>query len=104
MRGPYQGAISPTMPSTQVPGVVARPAPPMPPPVATAPVKGLPADAPPLVINGGVYSANPKNRLVIVNGQVVREGADLGSGVTLEQINPAGVVVGFRGAHYKLMY
>jgi general secretion pathway protein B len=67
-------------------------------------VKGLPADAPPLVISGGVYSADRDRRMVIVNGKVVKEGADLGSGLLLEQITPSGVVVGFRGTHYRLMY
>jgi general secretion pathway protein B len=67
-------------------------------------VKGLPADAPQLVISGGVYSANPLQRRLIVNGQVVKEGADLGAGVVLEQITPDGVVLAFRGSHYKLTY
>jgi general secretion pathway protein B len=64
----------------------------------------LPAGAPPLVISGGTYSANPAGRAVIVNGQVFREGADLGSGVVLEQIKPDRVVLGFRGSHYPVTY
>jgi general secretion pathway protein B len=64
----------------------------------------LPADAPRLVISGGTYSANPAERLVIVNGQVFGQGADLGSGVVLEQVKPEGVVLGFRGSHYPVMY
>jgi general secretion pathway protein B len=75
--------------------------PPAPPP---QPVKGLPADAPKLVISGGVYSANPDQRRVIVNGQVMKEGADLGSGVVLQGITPDGVVLGFRGSQYRIMY
>jgi general secretion pathway protein B len=67
-------------------------------------VKGLPADAPKLVISGGVYSANPQQRRLIVNGQVVKEGADLGSGVVLQQITRDGVVLAFRGSSYRLMY
>lgn len=80
------------------------PRPPLPPPPPAQPVKGLPAGAPPLVISGGVYSADRDRRRAIVNGQVVREGADLGSGLLLEEITPDGVVVGFRGSHYRLMY
>jgi general secretion pathway protein B len=67
-------------------------------------VKGLPAGAPQLVISGGVYSENRDQRRLIVNGQVVKEGADLGSGVVLQQITPDGAVVAFRGAQYTLMY
>jgi general secretion pathway protein B len=68
------------------------------------PVKGLPADAPKLLISGGVYSADPNRRMLIVNGQVVREGADLGSGVVLEQITPNIAVLAFRGAQYRVVY
>ena len=78
----------PTPPPSQPPGMAPLPAPPpraapapIPPAPPTPPVAGLPADAPKLVITGGVYSANKAQRMLIVNGQVVGEGADLGSGV-----------------------
>lgn len=74
------------------------------PTVQSPPVKGLPPDAPKLVINGGVHSPDPARRRVIVNGQVVREGADLGAGVVLEQIKPDSVVLGFRGEHFHVTY
>jgi len=68
------------------------------------PVAGLPADAPKIVINGGVYSERADMRAAIVNGEVVREGADLGSGVVLERIRPQGVVLAYRGARYSVVY
>jgi general secretion pathway protein B len=68
------------------------------------PAAGLPPDAPKLVINGGMYSPSKDLRVAIVNGNVVREGADLGSGVVLEQIKPQGVVLAFRGARYTVVY
>ncbi|HWI81175.1 general secretion pathway protein GspB [Ramlibacter sp.] len=74
------------------------------PTVPTPPVTGLPPDAPKLVINGGVYSPRREHRIVIVNGQIVREGADLGSGVLLEQIRPTSVVLAFRGTRYNVNY
>ena len=77
---------------------------PVPPAPPSQPVKGLPPDAPQLIISGGVYSADPAQRRLIVNGQVVKEGADLGSGVVLQQITEGGVVLAFRGAQYRLMY
>ena len=79
------------------------PVPPLP-TVQSPPVKGLPPDAPKLVINGGVHSPDPARRRVIVNGQVVREGADLGAGLVLEQIRPDSVVLGFRGGHFHVIY
>lgn len=64
----------------------------------------LPADAPKIVINGGIYSERRDVRAAIVNGQVAREGQDLGSGVVLEQIRPGGVVLAYRGARYTVVY
>jgi general secretion pathway protein B len=77
---------------------------PLPPAPPSPPVSGLPADAPKLVINGGVYSDNAAMRRLIVNGQPVAEGADLGNGVVLEQIRPASAVLGFRGNRYNVTY
>jgi len=73
-------------------------APPMP------PVAGLPPDAPKLTITGGVYSTSKAQRMLIVNGQVFKEGGDLGSGVTLEEIKPKSAVLRFRGARYSVSY
>jgi general secretion pathway protein B len=42
--------------------------------------------------------------MLIVNGQVVSQGADLGSGVTLEEIKPKAAVLGFRGGRYSIAY
>ena len=98
---PQVGAVS--IPAA--PPVPARaplpPAPPSPPP---QPAQGLPAGAPQLFVTGGVYSANAKHRLAIVNGQVVREGAEVAPGVVLEQITPRDVVLGFRGARYRVLF
>ncbi len=65
---------------------------------------GLPADAPKLVITGGVYSTNPVQRMLIVNGQVLNEGSEVASGVVLEEIKPKGAVLRFRGARYTVNY
>jgi general secretion pathway protein B len=42
--------------------------------------------------------------MLIVNGQVVNQGADLGSGVTLEEIKPKSAVMVFRGTRYSVTY
>jgi general secretion pathway protein B len=39
-----------------------------------------------LVISGSVYSADAASRFLIVRGEVVREGAELGPGWALEEI------------------
>lgn len=67
-------------------------------------VRGLPADAPKLVISGSVYSPDSARRMLIVNGQVFREGADLGSGVVLQEVRPDSAVLGFKGGRYNVYF
>jgi general secretion pathway protein B len=75
------------------------------PSAAVAPLAtGLPPDAPKLAITGGVYSANRSQRMLIVNGQVVNEGADLGAGVVVEEIKPKSAVLRFRGGRYSVAF
>lgn len=100
--GPRGPGMAPVPPNTATPPP--RAAAPIPPSQPMPPVQGLPPDAPKLVINGGVYSANPAQRMLIVNGQVVKEGADLGSGVKLDQITAKSAVLSFRGARYTVGY
>lgn len=71
---------------------------------AAPPVAGLPPDAPKLAISGGVYSTNPAQRMLIVNGQVFNEGSEVGPGVVLEQIRPKGAVLKFRNSRYTVSY
>jgi general secretion pathway protein B len=88
-------------PNAAPPAPVRTPAPPAAP---LPPVAGLPADAPKVVINGGVYSERRDVRAAIVDGKVVHEGADLGSGLILQEIGPSGVVLGWRGSRYTVVY
>lgn len=91
---PAAAARPPAMPVAAAPAVVAGGEPPI--------GNGLPADAPKLAISGGVYSANRAQRMLIVNGQVVNEGADLGGGIVLEEIRPKAAVLRFRGGRYTV--
>lgn len=86
------------------PAPVRLPPPPAPPAPPAAPVSGLPADAPKLVISGGVYSTDRVQRMLIVNGQVFNEGSEVVSGVVLEEVKPKGAVLRFRGARYSVSY
>ena len=71
-------------------------------------VADLPAEVqrelPKLAISGGVHSENAGQRLLIVGGQVVSEGAELAPGVVLEQIRARTAVLRFRGFRYSLPY
>lgn len=105
---PPQGMAAPRPMTPPLPPVTAAaPRPPLPPatPAPPAPpVKGLPAGTPSLVIQGAAYSANPQLRRLIVNNEVVREGADLGGGVQLREIGPDSAVLAVRGADYTVRY
>ena len=86
-------------PKAATPALAARAGVPALPPIISGP---LPPDAPKLAFSGAVYSSNPAQRMLIVNGQVVHEGADLGAGVVLEEIKPKAAVVRFRGGRYNV--
>jgi general secretion pathway protein B len=61
-------------------------------------------DLPKLAISGAVYSANPAQRMLIINGQVFNEGGEPAPGVVLEQIRPKAAVLKFRGLRYSVGY
>lgn len=92
------------------PAAVARTAPsPAPSPaasVATArePSAEPPPGAPRLVVTGGVYSTDPAQRMLIVNGQVFNEGGEPAPGVKIEGIRPAGAVLNYQGQRYSVKY
>jgi general secretion pathway protein B len=104
------------VPPAPAPAAAATPAAPMTPPIqaqrnvpaasaaAQAPVKGLPADAPRIVISGSIFSPHAANRMVIANGQMFREGAEIASGVKLEEVRPESAVLGYRGARYNVFF
>ncbi len=99
---------SPFLPPVPPP-VVALPAPaPAPVPAAEAPIPRLAElpesvrrELPKLAIGGSVYSDDPANRMVIINGEVLREGARLGADLVLEQIGPRELVLRFKGQRYR---
>ncbi|MDP1968606.1 MAG: general secretion pathway protein GspB, partial [Burkholderiaceae bacterium] len=68
----------------------------------------LPADIratlPPLAVSGASYSANPAHRMLIVNGQVFQEGAQVAPQVVLEQIGPSAAVLRHRDHRLRISY
>lgn len=70
---------------------------------STAP--GVGTDMPPdllkqvqgISIAAHVFSRNPPDRMVIINGQALHEGDTLPSGIAVEQITSTGVVLAFKG-------
>jgi general secretion pathway protein B len=100
-------AAAPVTAVVPAPAPAAVPAPPAAPDRILA-VAELPADVqrelPKLSISGGVHSQNAAQRLLIVGGQVVNEGAELAPGVVLEQIRARTAVLRFRGFRYSVPY
>jgi general secretion pathway protein B len=68
----------------------------------------LPADLrarlPALTVGGSVYSPAAASRIVILNGQVFREGDQPAEGLTVEQIGLKSTVLVFRGVRFELKH
>ena len=69
-----------------------------------APIAGLPPDAPRVASSGGVYSPDPAQRMLIVNGQVYNEGSEVAPGLVVDKIEARTAVLKFRGASYSVAY
>lgn len=74
-----------------------------------APLLGeLPIDirsqVPALAISGSVYSDNPSQRLLLVNGQVLPQGSQVASDVTLVEIHRGSSEFSFRGTRFRLTH
>ncbi|HRP28401.1 MAG TPA: general secretion pathway protein GspB [Burkholderiaceae bacterium] len=57
---------------------------------------------PALKLGGLVYSAAPASRMVLVNGDLQREGSTVAPGLTLERINPKSVIFSLRGQRFEV--
>lgn len=58
-------------------------------------------ELPRLAISGSVYSEDPASRFVMINGEVMREGARLGADLVLERIGPRELVLRYRGQRFR---
>ena len=112
---PLATAPAPTAPP------VARPSP-APAPTAAAPATPAPAatvtqdppvrladlpearrrELPPLVVSGAVQSPDPAARMLIIDGQVLREGDAAAPGLVLERITPRAAVFSQRGQRFEI--
>lgn len=59
---------------------------------------------PALAIGGSMYSPNPANRTLIIDGRVVREGEQVARELWLEQIKLKGAVLKFRGYLFEVAF
>jgi general secretion pathway protein B len=85
------------------------------PPAAAAPVdaqvtpreqlpENIRSQLPPLAVGGSIYSSNPPDRSVIIDGRILRENDRLAADLTLEQIRPKSAVLRFRGHRIEIAF
>lgn len=100
MPAPSQISLPPPAPVQVEP---TGPAPSVPEPVAPAPIGATEAppaiaqELPAIKISLHSYSANPGERIAMINGTLMKEGDTIAPGLRLEQITAEGVIVGYKG-------
>ncbi len=57
---------------------------------------------PAIAVSGSVYSNDPRQRILVVNGEVWHEGDEIRPGLVLEQIRRRDAVLGFRGYRFSV--
>ena len=81
---------------------------PAPPPERLRTLAELPDDlrgsVPQLAFGGSVYSDTPAQRMVILNGQVLREGDAVTNELQIEQIRPRSAVLRVRGQRFEMPF
>jgi general secretion pathway protein B len=59
---------------------------------------------PPIAMSGYMYSANPSDRLILIDKVLRHEGEEVAPGVVLVALEPKGAVFTFRGYRYRVPY
>jgi general secretion pathway protein B len=111
---PAPPAASPTVPPAPAPAPVAAPRPSAAPASAPSPEDSLPylhqlpdnmqRDIPRVAFGGYMYSANPADRLLLVDKTLRHEGEEVAPGLVLEKLLPKAAVMNYRGVRYRVAY
>ena len=59
---------------------------------------------PSMTISGAVYSANPAQRLLLVNGQVLNQGSQVAPDLTVVEIHTNNTEFNFRGTRFRMAH
>ncbi|MDC8785754.1 general secretion pathway protein GspB [Roseateles koreensis] len=94
-------AVPPAVPANTPPAVAAKPAAI---PALSALPESLRRELPPLVAGGAMYSDTPANRMLIINGQVLREGDQVAPQLVLEQIKLKAAVLVYKGERFSINF
>jgi general secretion pathway protein B len=108
VRAPARAPAVPASAAAPTPAPALAPAP------APAPEDSLPylrqlpdtiqRDIPRVTFGGYMYSANPADRLLLVDKTLRHEGEEVGPGLVLEKLLPKAAVMNFRGIRYRVAY
>ena len=58
-------------------------------------------ELPPMAVSVHAYSGRPSERMVGINGRMLREGDSLSPDLKLEQITPDGMIMGYKGYRFR---
>jgi general secretion pathway protein B len=61
-------------------------------------------EVPRVAFGGYMYSANPADRLLLVDKTLRHEGEEVAPGLVLEKLLPKAAVMNFRGMRYRVPY
>jgi general secretion pathway protein B len=118
-QGPAAPASVAQSAAAPAPGRVAEPAAARPAPPAQAAAKPAPEDnlpflqqlpdaqqrdIPRVTFGGYMYSANPADRLLLVDKVLRHEGEEVAPGLVLEKLLPKAAVMNYRGLRYRVVY
>lgn len=113
-RAPAAPAQVAAAPARATEPAAARPAPPAQAAAKPAPEDSLPflqqlpdaqqRDIPRVTFGGYMYSANPADRLLLVDKTLRHEGEEVAPGLVLEKLLPKAAVMNYRGLRYRVVY
>ena len=73
------------------------------PPLSQLP-EAIQREVPRIAVGGYIYSANPADRLLLIDKVLRREGEEVAPGLTLERLLPKAAVMNYRGYRYRHPY
>lgn len=73
------------------------------PPLSQLP-EAIQREVPRIAVGGYIYSANPADRLLLIDKVLRREGEEVAPGLVLERLLPKAAVMNYRGYRYRHPY
>lgn len=97
---PVEEAVKPEPPA---PVAIAAPVEDTTPPLSQLP-EAIQREVPKIAVGGYIYSANPADRLLLIDKVLRREGEEVAPGLVLEKLLPKAAVMNYRGYRYRHPY